>query len=56
MARVFAAVEGTRWSKAGRYRLRAEFLARGVLSRAAGVVPAWRPAPARTVPSSKSGL
>jgi hypothetical protein len=33
MARVFAAVERTRSSKFGRYRRRAEFLARGVLSR-----------------------
>jgi len=46
IARIFAAVESTRWSKAARYRLRAEFLARGVLSRAAGVVPAWRPSSA----------
>jgi len=53
IARVFAAVERTRWSKAGRYRLRAEFLARGVLSRAAGVVPAWRPATANPLGSPK---
>ena len=56
MARVFAAVEGTRWSKASRYRLRFEFLSRGVASRALGALAGWSPAPARTVPSSKSGL
>lgn len=56
MARVFAAVEETRWSKSGRYRLRFEFLTRGVASRALGAMAGWDPAPARTVPSSKSGL
>jgi hypothetical protein len=56
MARVFAAVERTRWSKAGRYRLRFEFLTRGLTSRTLGALAGWDPAPARTVPSSKSGL
>ena len=44
IARVFAAVTTTRSSKFFRYRHRAEFLARGVLSRAAGARPAWKPA------------
>jgi tRNA A-37 threonylcarbamoyl transferase component Bud32 len=56
MARVFAAVEGMRWSKAGRYRLRFEFLTRGLASRTLGALAGWNPPPSRTVPSSKSGL
>ena len=56
MARVFAAVEGTRWSKSGRYRLRFEFLTRGLASRTLGALAGWSPPPSRTVPSSKSGL
>ena len=55
IAQVFAAVEGMRSSKSSRYRLRFEFLTRGLASRTMGAVSGWNPAPARTVPSSKSG-
>jgi tRNA A-37 threonylcarbamoyl transferase component Bud32 len=55
MARIFAAVEGTRWSKSSRYRLRFEFLTRGLASRTLGALAGWSPAPTRPVPSSKSG-
>lgn len=45
VARVFAALERTKSSKFGRYRRRAEFLARGILSRLAAELRSTPPTP-----------